>query len=174
MLPEPLHPAVVHLPIALSVVTPLLAVGLLVGPRSMRSRRPLWIVVVILHAVLLASSWAAFETGEAQEEIVEAVVGDGIIEKHEQAANVFLALALTAFVASLTGTRAGRIGAVSRSFAAAAGLAMLVAGVNVGHAGGELVYRHGAAAVYADNAPAKRSAPSHAGDEGARHESDDD
>jgi len=47
-----------------------------------------------------------------------------------------------------------RAGHVARAAGAVAAVGVLAAGIQVGHSGGELVYRHGAARVYAERAPA--------------------
>ena len=64
MLPDPLHPAVVHFPIVLAVLAPIFAAGALWAIR--RGGRPshAWGVATIVFALLAASSWVAVETGE--------------------------------------------------------------------------------------------------------------
>ena len=55
MLPDPLHPAVVHLPLGLAVVAP--AAALLVALAIRQSRLPLraWTGILVLQAVMMAS-----------------------------------------------------------------------------------------------------------------------
>jgi uncharacterized membrane protein len=154
--PDPLHPAVVHLPMALAVLVPLAAVGALlaIGTRFVPPRA--WAAVVLLQALLLASGVLALETGEAEEERVEEVVAERFIEAHAEAAERFVwaaGLGLLVMGAGLLGGRAGRIGRVAGLVAS---LAVLLAGVQVGHLGGALVYEHGAAAAYAGPAPPAR------------------
>ena len=109
-----------------------------------------------LQAMLVLSSFAAMRTGEAEEDRVESVVAESAIETHEEAAELFTwaaAGALVLYVASAAIPVAG----VARSFAVAAtavSLIVLILGYRVGHAGGELVYRHGAAAAYTAGATA--------------------
>jgi uncharacterized membrane protein len=150
MLPEPLHPAVVHLPIALAVLSPLAAIGALVAIRAGWLPRRVWVAVVALHALLAGSAWLAVETGEAQEETVERVVHERFIESHEEGAERFLAVVAVAALVSAAGLLAGRLGALGRVATAAAGAAVFAAAVAVGHSGGELVYRHGAASAYVE------------------------
>lgn len=148
MLPDPLHPAVVHLPIALAILIPGFALagtyliyrGLL-PPRS-------WALVVVFQALLVGSGWLALETGEEQEERVERVVAERHIEAHEEAAERFLLLAGIGLLLAAGGVLPGRTGAVGRVAGALATVAVLVAGISVGHSGGELVYKHGAASAY--------------------------
>jgi len=78
------------------------------------------------------------------------VVRESYIEEHEENAERFLKVAVAALIVSAGGLFAGRAGAVGRgATVAAAGLA-LAAAVAVGHTGGELVYRHGAADSYVE------------------------
>jgi hypothetical protein len=148
MLPDPLHPAVVHLPIALAVLVPGLA---LLGAWAIhRKLVPLrtWVALLLLQALLVGSGWFAMETGEEQEERVETVVAERHIESHEDMATGFLATGIVALVVVAAGLMPGAAGGVARSAAVVAALAVLAAGVRVGGSGGELVYQHGAASAY--------------------------
>lgn len=149
------HPKVVHLPIALAVLMPLVSAGLLLAwLRGLLPRRA-WIVAVALQALLVASSVVAMRSGEGEEDRVESVVAESAIEAHEEAAEAFTyaagaALALFAAASLLPeGVARGAAGA-----AVMGSLLVLGLGYRVGQAGGELVYRHGAAAAYASSATA--------------------
>jgi uncharacterized membrane protein len=157
LIPDPLHPAVVHLPIALVLLLPLFALGAVIAIR--RGGRPLvaWGLTLTVLAALVASSWVATETGEQQEERVEDVVGDAPMHAHEEAAETFLALAFGVLVISAPGLRRGGIGRVARVGGLVGSLALVGAGWNVGHSGGALVYQHGAAAAYAPGGDARIS-----------------
>jgi len=148
MLPDPLHPAVVHLPMALAVLLPLSALVALWAIR--RGARPLraWAAPVALAALLSGSSWLAMETGEAEEDRVEAVVPEAAIHTHEEAAERFLLLAGVVTLVSLTGLAEGTVGSAGRVLGTVGTVLVLVAGVQVGKAGGELVYTHHAGAAY--------------------------
>lgn len=148
----PLHPLVVHLPLALAVLVPMLAAfALLVWWRGWPSGRRAWGLVAALQALLVLGALVALRTGQAEEERVEAAVAESVLEGHEEAAEIFLGVAtgvlVPAFLALLVpGVTAGRLLAAT----ALAGMVLgAVLAVRVGEAGGELVYRHGAAAVYA-------------------------
>ncbi len=148
---DPLHPMIVHLPLALAVLMPLLTAGaFLAWWREWLPGRRLWVIVMALQAVLLVTGIAALRSGEADEERVEPVVDEWILESHEEAAEVFVTAAgvlLCFFVVPLVvpgeGLRRGAAATV-----AAATLIVAVLAVRTGKAGGELVYGHGAAAVY--------------------------
>lgn len=152
MLPDPLHPAIVHFPVVLAVLVPLFAVAAAWAIRSGRMPRRLWAGVAVAQLLLIASAWVALETGQDQEETVERVVAERHIEAHEEAAERFLWLAGGATVVVLAGLLAGPRGEIARWAACAATAAALAAVVPVGHSGGELVYRHGAASAYASAA----------------------
>jgi uncharacterized membrane protein len=152
MLPDPLHPAVVHLPIALAVLIPLLALLALVAIQRAWLPARSWWAILLLQAMLLGSGWLALETGEDQEERVEKVVAERHIEEHEEAAERFMLLAGVAFVVLGTGLLADRRGSLGRLAGTLATVVVLAGATQVGHYGGELVYKHGAAAAYVDKA----------------------
>lgn len=147
----PLHPKLVHLPIALAVLMPLLSAGLLLAWwRAWLPRRG-WLVVVALQAVLVVSGVAALRTGETDEERVEARVAETAIEAHEEAAQLFVMGGAAVLLVGLAAVFLRREGA-ARGLAAAATagtLAVLFLGYRTGEAGGRLVYQHGAASAYA-------------------------
>ncbi len=151
MLPNPLHPAVVHFPIVLAFLLPLFAIGALVAIR--RGARPLraWLLPVAMGAALTLSSWVAVQTGEAQDERVERVVAEQPLETHEEAAELFLTLSGVLLLVSATGLVRGVVGRAGRITATVGAVALVVAAAQVGHSGGELVYRHGAARAYVPN-----------------------
>lgn len=148
LIPTPLHPAVVHLPMALAVLVPVFAVGALVAVR--RGARPLrsWSIAVAMFLALSASAWFSIETGEDQEEKVEQVVPEAAFETHEDAADLFLWLSLGVLGVATVGLLDGKFGGPARVLATAGSMALLVAGYRVGHSGGALVYTHGAASAY--------------------------
>lgn len=165
MLPEPLHPAVVHFPVALAVLAPLAGLAAFGAIRAGWLPSRVWLAVVLLHGLLAGSAWLAIETGEEQEERVERVVRERFIEAHEEAAERFLAVVGLAFVVSGAGLLRGRAGGIGRAVTVVAGAAALATAVSVGHSGGELVYKHGAADAYVERAgapPARESRVRHA------------
>lgn len=168
MLPDPLHPAMVHLPIALAILIPGLAIlGIwsiskeFLPPRS-------WSLIVLLQALLVGFGWLALETGEDQEDRVERVVAEQHIEAHEEAAERFLILAGIGLLVNAAGLLPRRNGSMGRIAGTLVSLAVLAAGVSVGSLGGELVYKHGAANAYIDNAGTASSSSAD------RHFEDDD
>ncbi|HEU0077184.1 MAG TPA: hypothetical protein VFQ76_06020, partial [Longimicrobiaceae bacterium] len=114
MLPDPLHPAVVHFPIVLMILLPFFALGALWAIRrgSRRGSRPrmAWALPLAVSAALAASALAAVRTGEAQEEKVEDVVGERALHEHEEAAERFQILAGVLLLVAATGLAGGRVG----------------------------------------------------------------
>jgi uncharacterized membrane protein len=155
-MPEPLHPAVVHLPIALATLIPLLAILAILAIRWSFLPSRSWACVVLLQALLVGSAWLALETGEQDEERVERVVAERHVEGHEEAAELFLALAGLSLLAGAAGLRPGRMGGFGRLASTLAGFAVLASAVQVGHSGGALVYEHGAANAYLERSAARR------------------
>jgi uncharacterized membrane protein len=167
MLPNPLHPAVVHLPMALAVVIPALAfLGAWLIHKSLLPARS-WILIVFLQVLLVGSGWLALETGEDEEDRVERIVSEDLIEAHEEAAERFLLLGGIGLLVGGAGLLSGQRGAAGRIAGTVATVVVLVAAVSVGHLGGDLVYRHGAATAYLDDSVVMNSFP-------ATRSSDDD
>jgi uncharacterized membrane protein len=158
MLPDPLHPAVVHFPIALAALTPLFAALILFAIRAGATPTRSWAVVVLMQALLVGSAWLAHETGEDQEERVEKVLDETYIEEHEEAAEWVLYASLAGLAFAAGGLAGGGAGGWLRIGALVVSLATLGAAVRTGHLGGELVYRHGAANAYMEK-PAAPSEP---------------
>lgn len=149
LIPNPLHPAVVHLPVAFAVILPLFAIGAIWFIRRGSRPRAAWGVTVAMAAALAASAWVSIQTGEQQEERVEDVVSERSIHEHEEAAELFLAVSAGLLIVSVAGLAGGRLGQVGRLVTAAGTLAVLGTGWRVGHTGGMLVYRDGAGTAYA-------------------------
>lgn len=157
MLPEPIHPALVHFPIVFAVLLPVAAIAAIVAVRRGASARSAWWVPLLLAAALFGSAWLAVRTGEAQEEAVERVVAEAPLHDHEEAGEAFLWLSGLAVLVFAAGLARGRLGQAGRLAAAAAAVALSVAGYRVGASGGELVYEHGAAQAYLASAPSSGS-----------------
>lgn len=154
MLPDPLHPALVHLPLALAVLVPLSIALAVLAIRSGALPGRIWLAVVLLQALLVGSAWLAADAGHDEEERVEQVVAESTIKEHEELAERFLWAGGLVLAIVAAGLLPGVPGAVARVGALLASLLALAAAVQVGHTGGELVYRHGAAGVYLEGGAA--------------------
>ena len=169
----PLHPALVHLPLALALVVPLTAGGILLGWWKDALPRRAWWIAVGLQSLLVAGGLAAMQTGEADEERVEEAVGEAAIEAHEAAAQLFVWTAVGVLVLAAGGAGL-RDETLARRAAAASvvGSAIVLAlAIRTGDAGGRLVYEQGAAQVYATGAAGGEAAGSMG--EGGEDEDDD-
>jgi len=165
------HPRIVHLPIALAVIVPLVASGVLLAWwRDWLPARSWWIAVA-LQGLLVTTGFAAMQTGEADEERVEHLVPHDAVEAHEEAGEAFVWLGAGVFVLfALGGALPKRTLQLGFASAAVVGsLAGLAAGVSVGSKGGDLVYVHGAANAFTSSAPSGGSAPV-----GSAHDDDHD
>jgi uncharacterized membrane protein len=141
------HPKVVHLPMALAVLMPLVSGGILFSWWRGWLDRRVWVVVVLLQAVLVGSGIVAMNTGEREEERVEQIVAERHIEAHEEAAEVFVwaSAALLLLMAAPVVLPEGRARRVVSLGAFVGTLIVLGLGYDTGQAGGKLVYEHGAA-----------------------------
>ena len=141
------HPKLVHVPMALGVLMPLIAGGLLLAWWRNWLPRRAWVLAIALQTILLGSGVLAFQSGEAEEDRVERIVAERFIDAHEEAAEVFvwasggvLAVMLLAF--ALPSRRSGLPTAVAATLGTLLALGL---GYRTGQAGGSLVYQHGAA-----------------------------
>jgi uncharacterized membrane protein len=141
----PLHPGLVHFPIALAVV------GALAEAAYLAVRRP-WLKFFgpILLTLALLGGGTAYFSGQAAEDAAE---HQGVPEKaigaHEQ--SCIIALAAVALAALLSwATRPKGRGLQIAALAAVAGAALML---YTGHLGGRLVFVHGAGRVERQGEP---------------------
>jgi uncharacterized membrane protein len=153
---EGLHPLVVHFPVALLLVAPLLVLS---GSLAKSSSRGLLLSAFVLMLLGTAATWVAVGSGHAEGERVErtaAPVVLGVLEQHEDLAettrNVFTALVVLfgaiLFVPGALGRPLGRLPSAAMHLAFLAlyggGLVFLV---NTAHQGGRLVHDMGVRAA---------------------------
>jgi len=148
MIPEPLHPAVVHFPIVLAALLPFVALAASITIRRGASARHAWAPVMVMTFLLATSAWVAVRTGEAEEDVVERVVAESAIHEHEERAEVFFPLAAGLLLLAAGGFLSGARGTVLRDVTAFAAVGLFGVVVWVAASGGELVYEHGAADAY--------------------------
>ena len=148
MLGLPLHPLVVHFPIVLTFLLPISIALALWAIRKGTTPRRAWAIPVSLAAALTLSAFVATRSGEAEEDRVERVVAESAIHDHEEAGERFLVLSGVLLMVAVVGFAPRTFGQAARLVSAAGALGLVVAGAMVGHSGGALVYRHGAASAY--------------------------
>lgn len=151
----PLHPALVHVPLALAFLLPAVILGFAWALWKERIRPRAWLAVVLLQAILLGAGLVALKTGQNEEERVESVVPEVALQTHEARAEQFVwmvgaTLAVAALILVIR-----RPEAVRALTALTVVGSFLVAGaaLRVGHAGGQLVYVHNAGAAYGAGKP---------------------
>jgi uncharacterized membrane protein len=170
----PWHPAVVHLPIGLGIVTPLFALAVAVAVRRGALARRAWTVVVALQALVFVGGLIAMKTGENEHDRVAEVVEHHFIEEHEERGELFVWIAGAALAVGL-GAWALPAGALAT--AATAGAVLLSAAaagavMSAAHLGGELVYEHGAATAYVEGAGDSGGEPHEGHGHGHDHDHD--
>jgi uncharacterized membrane protein len=170
----PLHPAVVHVPLGLAVVMPLLLGAMLWAIATGRLPAKAWILVLVLQGVLVGAAAMALWTGGQDEERVEARAGEAAVESHERSAQAFTVAAGATLIAAagaliLRHRRRPFLGAGLASTVLSIG--MLVLGVQAGGRGGALV--HGGSTMAQGNANQPVD-PGPAPDQGPRGERDQD
>jgi hypothetical protein len=144
------HPKTVHMPLALGMLMPMVAGGLLLAWWRKWLPARAWAIAVVLQALLASSGAIALRSGQAEEHRVEQVVDDDLVHRHERAAERFVwaslgVLLLMSLALPLLSRRAG---AIAAAVATLGTLVVLTLGYRAGKAGGELVYRHGATRAY--------------------------
>ncbi len=147
----PMHPKIVHLPIALTLLMPILVLGVLVAIRWRWLPRRVFAICVALQLLTFATGVGALISGHEDAIAVEGYATDEALQAHDQRAHWFL------YVAGINAALACLLLVMHRRRHAQdliagvllAGLAMQVyAGYLVGDAGGRLVYVGGAAEAH--------------------------
>ncbi len=143
----PLHPIVVHFPIVLGALLPLLAILLWWAIIKWQWTPKVWALVGAVALAYSLSAVTAVQLGEADEEKVEKIVSEKVIEEHEEAGELIPWIAGALFLISLGGltvkySKQARLALIVLSLVAVAPL------INAGHTGGTLVYIHGASVAH--------------------------
>ena len=148
MLPNPLHPAVVHFPVVFAFLLPLFVGGAYWAIRRGVNARRAWLLPLAAATALALSAWMAVYTGGSQSDRVERVVSEQAIDSHEEMAEGFLAASAGVAVVALVGLVGGVAGKTARLITGVGSLVLVGFVARVGHTGGQLVYRYGAASAY--------------------------
>jgi len=166
MLPNPLHPAIVHFPVVLAFLLPISAVVAIWTIRKGARATRAWLAPLSIAAALTLSSWVSVETGENQDEKVERVVQEQPLDAHEEAAEAFLTGSAVVLLIAAAGLVRGRVGTAFRVATTLGAIGLVGGAAYVGHTGGQLVYKYGAASAYATPASGGTAAISMSEQEG--------
>ena len=129
---QPLHLALVHIPLALALFMPFFIVAAVVAIQRKWVGSRLWIAIVVLQAFLLVIVLVVKETGEDEEHLVEEVVAEKYIEEHEERADLFSLFVTITAVVSAVGIAGGRVGTIARLLTLLLALTCLVLAARVG------------------------------------------
>lgn len=102
MLTPPFHPQLVHLPVALGLLAPLLALAVLLGLRRAPERWRLWALVIVFQLLTSVTAWIALSSGEADARRIEAKPElRTALAEHRAAGERYFVLSLGAVVLSV-------------------------------------------------------------------------
>ncbi len=154
----PLHPALVHVPIGLALLLPLLAVAAVIAWWRGQASQRTWAVIVVLQLLLVGAGWLAEQTGDREVRRAREVVAREYVHEHSEAADWFVIGAGAVLAIGVLGLALrGRGGRWAATAAAVGTLVVAAMAVRVGHLGGRLVYVHGAATPYVTDSLAVRT-----------------
>ena len=171
---DAVHPLIVHFPIALLLVAPVLIILGLILPKQSRG---LFIGALVMIVLGTVGIYFAVATGEAAGELAERTPGvAGVLERHEELAETARAIftALTVVFAAILFAPSIFKKRLSRKTITIASLAFLVfygggaiVLANVAHQGGLLVHQYGVRAMMGS---ANQSPPANTSE--SKHESE--
>lgn len=145
----PFHPLVVHFPIALTFLLPVLMVVFTLMIKSYKMPPKSWLIILGLQFILVGSGYLSLKTGENEEDLVERVVSKTLIHEHEETAEVFVGVTVIALVLSVAAFFIKKeIQVPIKLGVAFISLIACFMAYKTGKLGGELVYKHGAASAY--------------------------
>lgn len=173
-LPDPLHPAIVHFPIALILSGAVVAV---VAVFVRRWHLPLFAagLLAVGAAGAVAATWSGGNDEESLGELTARA--DEVLEEHEEWGERTRNIAIVAAVLAIVGASLGRYPKAARGVGVAAALAAVAAAYAVaetGHYGGQLVYKHGAGVNTAAGSRPVGEAPAGIEEKKPRQDKDDD
>ena len=143
MIPDPLHPAVVHFPIVLLLLgAPLAVVAVFV--RSWNLPVLAAVVLGLGAAGALMATWTGGQAAELAGELKGG--GEQVLDEHEEWGKRARNAGIVAALLAVTSAALFRKPVAARAVGATAALAAVAAAFSVaqaGHYGGQVVYKHG-------------------------------
>lgn len=145
----PFHPVMVHFPIALSFILPILILVFAFMIKSQKMSHQAWLVIIGLQIVTTVTGYVALDSGEKEEHQVATVMDKKHIHHHEESAEIFVGSTVLALVISIAAYFLRK----EIQFYLHLGICLMAMiscylVYQTGSSGGELVYRYGAANAY--------------------------
>jgi uncharacterized membrane protein len=145
----PFHPVMVHLPIALSFILPILILVFAFMIKSQKMSHQAWLVIIGLQITATVTGYIALDSGEKEEHAVAKVMDKKHIHQHEESAEIFVGSTVLALVISIAAFFLRKpIQFYLQLGTALIALISCYLVYQTGSSGGELVYRYGAANAY--------------------------
>lgn len=150
----PFHPVIVHFPLALAFILPILMLVFIFMIKKNKMSHQAWLIIIGLQIATTLTGYVAMNAGENEEDAVEKVMNKKFIHAHEEAAEVFVGSTVIVLVLSLAAFFLRK----EVQFPVYLGVCFLslvssFLAYKAGESGGELVYKHGAAGAYSGNVP---------------------
>jgi drug/metabolite transporter (DMT)-like permease len=138
----PLHPQLVHLPLALAFLMPLVSLGLLLAWLRGYFPRRTWLIAVLLQVILVGSTFVATRTGEADEARGQERVGRDLVHEHEEAgeAMFFATIGVLVVIGAAQLLRNEKVARIVAGVAVLGAIAVAGAAWKTGQAGGRIVH----------------------------------
>jgi uncharacterized membrane protein len=142
------HPMLVHLPLSAVILLPLLLLFAFYREKKGKQVPQIWYIASGLMILAAGSATLAVITGNMGEEIVEKTISESIIEKHEKWGELFVLLIYVTTLLSVVHLfMKDSVRKIARTGLLVLSLLLPVVGAQTGRYGGELVYKHNAAAA---------------------------
>ena len=150
----PFHAMIIHFPLALTFIMPLLILVFAFMLRSNKMSHKAWLIIIGLQIMTTVTGYIALDSGEDEEQMVEKVVNKKFIHEHEEAAEIFVGATVVALVLSIAAFfLKTELQFLAQMLVCLVSLISCYLAYNTGNLGGGLVYSHGAASAYVKGSP---------------------
>lgn len=136
----PLHPIVVHFPIAIGSIMPIAMGFVIFGIRRWQWPTQTWWLVILLQGIVFASALTALKTGEMEEDHAEKKVSEQLIHEHEEWGEKVPVTAGIVFALTLLPLWIRKKSKALMMTSLVASIGLVVVLIFTGHSGGKMVY----------------------------------